>query len=640
MRHKPKKANLPRIILQWGFIAVVALLAVLPFAKDDYTPDFEAYCPFGGLQALSSFLLNGSLACTMTSVQIAMGVLLMIGVFLFSKLFCAYLCPVGTVSEWLGKVGGKLRIRLTPEGFADKALRALKYLLLFITFYYTLTSSELFCKKYDPYFAASTGFGADVVLLYASLALALVVAGSVLIRLFWCKYLCPLGALSNLFKFAWFFLAVVGGFAVLRLSGVGVSFVWPLAIACTGGFVLENWGEKLLFLPVARITRNETTCTDCRICSRKCPQAIDVASLRVVNHLDCNLCSDCIMVCPVQDTIQINKRKSLKWLPPVATVVLIILGVGLGKLWEVPTINQQWGQAGLPDSVRIYTRSGLKTVKCFGSSMAFANQMREVKGVLGVATYVGTHTVKITYDPALTNERTLQAEMFVPAKRQIQSLADGTANIRVIDLSLDNFFDPMDFTNLGLLLQEKSRAVGMESEFDCPVRIRIYFPGNETPGEQALKQVLETRSIRVTSDGKTSNVETDFQVAGKMVFSQITRNAYLQRMFSSYTRAFNNRNRYRESRLDTLRVPLGSNPYDTDALPYLVGHLSNDNGVVGFRSASDSLQRIEFQVIYVDSMTTPAKILRAMQADSLSFVYDDGEAGKIPNRFKFETVLN
>ena len=35
----------------------------------------------------------------------------------------------------------------------------------------------------------ATGFSADVVLLYAAIAIVLVILGSVFIRLFWCKYI-------------------------------------------------------------------------------------------------------------------------------------------------------------------------------------------------------------------------------------------------------------------------------------------------------------------------------------------------------------------------------------------------------------------------------------------------------------------
>ena len=61
--------------------------------------DPEAYCPFGGLQALTHYISHNSLPCEMSSVQIFAGIALIVAVVLFSKLFCAYLCPLGTVDE-------------------------------------------------------------------------------------------------------------------------------------------------------------------------------------------------------------------------------------------------------------------------------------------------------------------------------------------------------------------------------------------------------------------------------------------------------------------------------------------------------------------------------------------------------------
>ncbi|MEI6274365.1 MAG: 4Fe-4S binding protein [Prolixibacteraceae bacterium] len=635
MKSNLKNSNLPRIVIQWTFIVAVVILAALPFFKDDYTPDFEAYCPFGGIQALSSFLLNGSLACTMTSAQIAMGVMLMIGVVLFSKLFCSYICPIGTISEWLGKLGEKIKVRITLSGLTDTLMRSLKYLLLFITFYFTLGSNELFCKKYDPYYAIASGFSMDVVLLYASLAIAIVIIGSVFIRLLWCKYLCPLGAISNLFKFAWFFLAVILIYIVLIKLNFTIHFAWPLGILCLGGYILEIWGTRLLFIPVARITRNETTCTDCQLCSRKCPQAIDVASMKVVNHIDCNLCSECITVCPVKETIQINHSNKLRWLPPIAVLVLIVVGFFLSTVWELPTIDQKWYDSNEMKKAEVFTQSGLKNVKCYGSSMAFAAKMKEVPGVMGVATFVTTHTVKVYFDPAVTNKLKLQSELFTPMKTPIRLLDKGIEEVKVVSLLLDNFFDPMDFTYLSILLKEKTTAIGLESEFNCPVQIRIYFPGNSDIKEENLIKELESDQLAVESGGKKKNIAISYKVVNKLQFSTISKGDYVRKMFQPIVKEFNNIANYSTSLLDTMVVPLGTNKYNTKALPYLISHLSNDDGVVGFKSALDTIQQINFEIIYVDTLTNPTKIWNSLKCDSLSITFSTGEKEKMANMFKF-----
>ncbi|MFV0592643.1 MAG: 4Fe-4S binding protein [Draconibacterium sp.] len=496
MKLKTKNINWPRYIIQWGVLAFILILAFFPQIIKISAPDFEAYCPFGGLQALGSYLLNQALSCTMTSAQIVMGVLLFIGVLLFSKLFCSYVCPVGTVSEWLGTLGDKLKIRFTIQGVADKILRSLKYILLFITVYFTLQSNELFCKKYDPYFALASGFNTDVVVLLAIISIVLVVLGSIFIRLSWCKYLCPLGAISNIFKFSVFFVAILGIYLILLKLGIAISYVWPLAIACVGGFVIEVSKLTSKFTPVAKITRNIESCIDCNLCSKKCHQAIDVAKLKSVKHVDCNLCGDCLLVCPVEKTLTINKQPKLKRLPLITLILLAVLGITLGNVWEVPTIDLRWANAGQMESAAAYTQSGLKNIKCYGSSMAFANKMKKIDGIYGVATYVKHNKIKLYYDDSQLNEEKIQQAMFTPQRKPIRPITSSVDTVYGVTFKLNNFFDDMDFSYLSLLLYHQTNAVGVISEFDCPVTVKIFFP-EKIQNIDSLINIVESKTLTV-----------------------------------------------------------------------------------------------------------------------------------------------
>ena len=632
---KIQKRNLPRIILQWSVISYLLYLAARSYFNKSYTPDFEAYCPFGGIQALSSYFLSNSLACTMTTSQIAMGIMLIIGIFLFSKLFCAFICPVGTISEWLGKAGDKYKLSRKLSRLTDKILRSLKYVLLFITVYYTLSSNELFCKKFDPYFAVASGFNSDVVWWYAAITLLLVVAGSLLVKLFWCKYICPLGAISNIIKFSWFFAALIITYILILLTGIQLSFVWPLAIACIGGYCIEIWGEKINFFPVAKITRNASTCTSCKLCSRKCPQLIDVAGMKVVKAADCNLCGDCLVVCPEKDTLQINKRSRLKWLPPFAVVVMILLGLILSSNWELPTISLRWGSKEEIQKAAVFTQTGLKEIKCFGSSTAFASKMKEVKGVLGVETFVSTHSVKVYYDSAILNDRLIQTEIFTPRKEIIHYPEKETDNVRMVSLLLDNFFDPSDFDNLTVLLKNKTDALGIESQFSCPVTVRIYLPDNSLLDESKLKEILEAKSIEITTDNESACLDLSFKVAGELNFSTIANKEFRIHMFQPDTRIFNWKTDYNPGVLDTLMVSVLNKYCNNDSLAYFVSHLSNDHGVVGLQSTIDSTSLIFFKIIYVDSLTNGGNVMKNIKNDSLTVNYEGGDTGKLANSFKF-----
>ena len=200
---KKNGSNWPKYLLQWGTLAAIVFfltgLAAKVFTKLPPS-DPETYCPMGGLQAYVTYLVRGSLPCSMSSLQILMGIALAAAVILFSKLFCAYLCPVGTVEDLLMKLRKALKIKgisIRHGSVVDAILRIVKYALLFWIFYMTATASELFCKNLDPYYAVATGFKGEITLWMSIVTVSLVVLCGLFINRFWCKYICPLGAASN-----------------------------------------------------------------------------------------------------------------------------------------------------------------------------------------------------------------------------------------------------------------------------------------------------------------------------------------------------------------------------------------------------------------------------------------------------------
>lgn len=638
MSKKNKITNWPRIIIQWAVILTVVFLAVKSSLQDSFAADFEAYCPFGGLQAIGSYLLNNSLACTMTTAQMVMGALLLVGVFLFSKLFCAYVCPVGTVSEWLGRLGGKLKIRITIKGIPDLILRSLKYVLLFITIYFTLQSNELFCKEYDPFYAIVSGYDSDVKALYATLAIAITVLGAIFIRLFWCKYLCPLGAISNIFKFGGFFIGVMLVYIALLLFGVDVSYVWPLAVACAGGYVIEILSMRSRIFPVAKITRNEDSCTNCQLCTIKCPQAIDVAKVKVVDHVDCNLCGDCITICPEKDTIQINKKKHMRWLPPIAIIALFVIGLILQSFWEVPTINQKWGSQEEMKNTQTFSREGLKNIKCYGSAMAFASKMRKVEGVYGVSAFVGNHMVEIIYDSTIINELELEESLFTANKSVLRALPKGSEGVKQVTVLLENFFDTYDFSYLARNLQQETKATAVQSEYACPIIVKIYFPENEEIDPEALQEILEMKTLVFEANGKTREVEMKYEVVGKLQFDELPRGEYISLLFSPYKKSFNDFVQFDSTVVSVFSVPMGKNAKLAKRLPYLVSHLSNDDGVIMLETALDEEYKQMMEISFVDTMTNEDRIFEMISADSLLVSYTSGKQAMVENMFQFEVA--
>jgi len=629
--------NYYRLCIQWIILILLTYMVVHPFFNKDYTPDFEAYCPYGGMQAFSSFLVNNSLACSMSTVQIAMGLALIIAVILVSKLFCSYVCPIGTFSEWLGKLGDALKIRYTIKGIADRALRALKYLLLFITFYFSISSSELFCKNYDPYFAIFSGFRSDVVLTYAIMAIIVMVLGAIFIRLFWCKYICPLGAATNIFSNIILFVIITGIYLLFTLVFKwNISWVWYLAVVCLAGFLVEAIRLKPLFFPLLKITRDADLCTDCKKCDKVCPLAINVSEQIKVLHIDCHLCGDCIEHCPEKNVLKINRRR-WRWIPPIAVVLLVSAGIYFSSNYELPTLSERWGTEQQIKNAKVYTQTGLKNIKCFGSSMAFEQQMREVPGVLGVETFVKSHTVKVFYDPAITNAEKIKAAIFSPSKTLLQQPISYKGNVAIVKFGINNYFDDYDFYYLTELLSQQKNIYAFETSFGEPVQVILYYDSLKLNPDK-IKKIIETPEFTYMSAGEKKTQALNFKVVDiKEESETISAIDFIQHFIKPFDSRFNKYDTYKDKDLKEYRIsmPQAADQNLADSVAYLVSHISSDNGIVRF-TIEFSDEGVFAVISFVENLTDENKIFNELNSPSLTILYDDGTKETVKNPFVFK----
>lgn len=526
---KKPTTNPYRLVAQVVVIGLIIFSGIRTIFSEQFTADVEAYCPFGGIQAYSSFLVNKSLACSMTNLQISMGLMLIIAVVLFSKLFCSVACPVGTVSEWIGKLGDRWRVKMAISGLADKILRSLKYILLFITFYFSVTSSELFCKWFCPYFSIASGFNPDVHILMAITALAIVVFGSLFFRLFWCRYLCPINAISNIFRFIYLFIGITSVYFLIRMAGIELGFVWPLAILCILAYLFELGNLNNRPFPVAKIVRNETSCTSCKRCTKACPHAIPVDSLVQVRDVDCHLCGDCIHVCPEKGTLTIN-RSGKKWLPVLVIVILFIGGILFSRLFELPTVFEQWADKSDMQEMSTYTVSDLKSITCYGSSIVFANHMYDMDGVYGVATYLNGQRARIWYDAGETDTIAIREWIFSPAFIGIRDLPEDVPGVLSYSLRVDNFLDPLDGNLLAEILSEDPAIYGLSTEFACPVEVTVYYANDSDLSPDKLIELVEERAKKSRSKGERARTQNYKVTAIERTPKAVSRREYLQKM--------------------------------------------------------------------------------------------------------------
>jgi polyferredoxin len=163
-------------------------------------PGVEGWLPIAGLMNLKYWLLSGHLPQVHPAALFLLLIFLAMA-FLFRKAFCSWLCPVGTISEYLWRAGKKMFKRnFHLPRWLDLPLRGLKYLLLgfFVWAISSMSAAGIRDFMQSPY-----GLIADVKMLNffrhigetGLIVLGIFVLASVFIQNFWCRFLCPYGAL-------------------------------------------------------------------------------------------------------------------------------------------------------------------------------------------------------------------------------------------------------------------------------------------------------------------------------------------------------------------------------------------------------------------------------------------------------------
>jgi polyferredoxin len=274
-RLRPDRSQRTRHAIQGAFLLLNAWIGVQFYlwvryyergATGLYVPrpaGAEGWLPIAGLMNLKYFFLTGRIPAVHPAAMFLFASFLLMSA-LLKKAFCSWLCPVGTFSEFLADSGRRIFGRnFRLPRWLDIPLRGLKYILLglFVALIGVMSADALAGFLSTPY-----GLMVDVRMLNffrdMSLTAAIVIAALVLLSVFvehfWCRYLCPYGALLGL-----------------------TSLLSPV-----------------------KIRRDPQVCIDCAKCAHACPAALPVDKLVQIRSVECTACMSCIAVCPAQDALQ------------------------------------------------------------------------------------------------------------------------------------------------------------------------------------------------------------------------------------------------------------------------------------------------------------------------------------------------
>ncbi|MCF7886161.1 MAG: 4Fe-4S binding protein [Candidatus Marinimicrobia bacterium] len=627
--------NKTKLIIQGGILVLLVVLLFLGYRGTD----LEAYCPFGGLLSLGSKLWLGSMSCNMGAQQVFMGLALALAVILFSKLFCGYVCPLGTITEWLNKVYSRFGNSMILRGIWDRILRLGKYLLLFFTAYFTLTSSELWCKNFDPYYAAVSGFDADVVVWAGILTIFTVVFLSVFIRFFWCKYACPLGALSNIFQNFWLFVPIIVVYVILTLVGVKINILWLILALTLMGAAVEIFRFKFYSISPFNIKVNHSNCSSCGLCDKNCPVGINVSQYKTVTHPDCTLCMDCVKGCPEPGGIQLDNTKSRStWLPPVALIVLFFVGLLLSKQITFTTLSERWGGFENLDRVETFEMAGLKSVKCWGSSKSLQNQLVRKKGIVGLDTWANQNRIMVYYNPQILDEQGVKKTIFNPSKYRLREYAaeETPETVTIFQVPVEGLFDTYDNYDLIRMLKSESAICGMATSFGEPVDVKVVYKTGAISPQKIIEIIEQDSYVKETSQGQEI-VEVEFDCASQgKILDTLAYLSFIKEYFKAYNRKFNN---YNDVPTDSLYIyeigmPGADNSSIHRRLGLLSSHLSFNDDIVRIQTLYN--KRPVLRIYYKKGKVEKNELYNKLVAPKLTVMLRSGKTKEFNNTFKFE----
>ena len=592
-------SNWPKYVLQWGVLVALTLF-LTGLIPGETAADPEAYCPMGGLQAFATYLAQNSLPCSMSSLQVMMGLALVAAVVLFSKLFCGYLCPLGTVQDIIKRLRVKFRIKsvkIANGSAIDKILRIIKHALLFLIFYMTVEESELFCKNLDPYYAVATGFQGEITLWMSIVSICVLVIGSLVVDMFWCRYLCPLGAISNSLKF-WVWIGVLFGvYFAANVIGAGIPWAVLLGAFCIIGYLLEVFNAKPKY-QILHVLKNESACNNCGLCQKMCPYHIDLRTFHngKINHVDCTLCGECVAACAnkaLNVGIKENKvGKFRKVVPALLAVALTLFGIWAGGKIELPTIDMKWNTEDVAsDNLQTTTFDNLRTLKCYGSAMTFKAKMEKVPGVHGVKVFVTRQSADILYNAEATSPEKIREAIYIPSRCKVQQLDPSvTTSLKTVVIRTEGMYEKGDLDNLGAMLKETGRKIyWLESEFACPLIVRVIMDAGENLDEDWFEEIVEK--------------EYDFV---KMEDEVIRTNAseYISKSFKPFKVEIQSRiEKYGNWKQCWYEISDLSFDVIDNAMPFLSNYLTQQSSILGVYLELNADLVPTIRIRYVDPMT-------------------------------------
>ncbi|HWQ06639.1 MAG TPA: FMN-binding protein, partial [Feifaniaceae bacterium] len=239
---------------------------------------------FSAMKALYTALIGGTFSASQNVGELILVISMLLITAIMGRFFCGFLCSFGSMGDLFWFLGSKLKLprpKLSPK--ADRLLKGLKYVvlggivLLIWTFGLTILGGTANPWTIFGMYASLSGWSdLSALISVGALLLLIIIVGSMLIERFFCRYLCPLGAVFSL----------VSRFRLFK------------------------------------IRKPAQNCGGCQACTKRCSMGIPLYGMNVVSDSECIDCMNCVAVCP-RDNVKANPK------PALAAAVAVVAMSGM-----------------------------------------------------------------------------------------------------------------------------------------------------------------------------------------------------------------------------------------------------------------------------------------------------------------------
>jgi phage tail tube protein FII len=195
---------------------------------------------------------------------------------------------------------------------------------------------------------------------------------------------------------------------------------------------------------------------------------------------------------------------------------------------------------------------------------------------------------------------------------------------------------------LGLQFRASGKKYfGLETEYDCPIIVRLYMGMDEEINEDFLEEMVEMKELVMpVHGGGTKTIEVDYAfVKLEEKVDTITRREFIERQMSPINRTFKKAvEKYgmENSAVYEMVYPAMDKPINSRNFPYLISYLSLNEGVLGFRTLLNADEQYAIQITYDKNTLNDEKIWEILTAPKWNVLMKDGTIQEQDAKLEFK----